>query len=211
MKDGPMPQRKTDRRTLYTRMVIQDAYLTLLHKKEFDRITVTDICKLAEINRSTFYLHYTDALAVFDDLLDGLLAQMLQMLTASVPESTSIDQLFLLSGDVVYRQILQDAKLSFLLKKGIDSPRFAEKYAETFAKFSLPFFQKHTALPQGDLLLVLNGLFYSYMMLDGYCLKNHSVKELEHCNALFNYYIFGPCQKKILSGVLPERSDENSR
>lgn len=39
---------------------IQEAMLTLLDEKEFERITVQDVCTLAEINRSTFYRHYVD-------------------------------------------------------------------------------------------------------------------------------------------------------
>lgn len=193
--------RKTDRRTLYTRMVIKEAYMALLHKKEPARITVTDLCKAAEINRSTFYLHYMDSQAVLEELLDELLEKMLQMMTASVPEQTSIDQLFRLSGESTYRQILQDERCAFLLKKGIAYPPFVEKFAATFAEFCLPYFHACSPLPKADLRLVLTGLFYSYMMLDSYYLKKHSIKELEHCNALFNRYIFDPCQKELLSGV----------
>ena len=34
------------------------AFLTLLEKKDFDYITVKEICEAAGVNRSTFYLHY---------------------------------------------------------------------------------------------------------------------------------------------------------
>ena len=34
------------------------ALISLLKKKPFDYITVSDICKTAGVNRSTFYLHY---------------------------------------------------------------------------------------------------------------------------------------------------------
>ena len=35
-----------------------EALLLLLEKKEYDVITVKEICKKAGVNRSTFYLHY---------------------------------------------------------------------------------------------------------------------------------------------------------
>ena len=41
--------RKTDRRTLYTRNVIKDALLEALAEKTFEQITVTDVCRRAEI------------------------------------------------------------------------------------------------------------------------------------------------------------------
>ena len=63
------PFRKTDRRTLYTKMVIKDALLELMEEHSFDKITVTAICKTAEITRATFYLHFNDLTAVVDELL----------------------------------------------------------------------------------------------------------------------------------------------
>ena len=47
--------RKQDRRTRYTRQTIKDTFLELLKQKNFTKITVTEICKNAEINRGTFY------------------------------------------------------------------------------------------------------------------------------------------------------------
>lgn len=68
-----MPEKKTDRRTLYTRMVIKDALLELLKEKSFSAITVTDICRLAEINRGTLYLHYKNISEILDELFDDAL------------------------------------------------------------------------------------------------------------------------------------------
>lgn len=37
---------------------MDDAFLKLLEKKDFEYITIKEICKVAGVNRSTFYLHY---------------------------------------------------------------------------------------------------------------------------------------------------------
>ena len=37
---------------------MDEAFLTLLAKKDFEYITVKEICEVAEVNRSTLYLHY---------------------------------------------------------------------------------------------------------------------------------------------------------
>ncbi|MBR5539064.1 MAG: TetR/AcrR family transcriptional regulator, partial [Clostridia bacterium] len=42
------------------------ALISLLKKKSFDYITVSEICEIAGVNRSTFYLHYETV----GDLLD---------------------------------------------------------------------------------------------------------------------------------------------
>lgn len=66
-------EKKTDRRALYTRMVIKDALLSLLAEKEYADITITDLCREAEINRGTFYLHYDNLREVMDELFDNAL------------------------------------------------------------------------------------------------------------------------------------------
>ncbi len=58
-----MAKSTLDRRTKYTKMVLQNSLFELLKQKSIDKITVTDICHLADINRGTFYYYYTD---VFD-------------------------------------------------------------------------------------------------------------------------------------------------
>lgn len=37
---------------------MDEAFLSLLEKKDFEYITVKEICAAAGVNRSTFYLHY---------------------------------------------------------------------------------------------------------------------------------------------------------
>ena len=68
--------RKTDRRTLYTRMVIREALLKLLGEKDYGDITVADLCREAELNRGTFYLHYRNIGEIADELFDEALRGM---------------------------------------------------------------------------------------------------------------------------------------
>ena len=69
-------EKKIDRRTLYTRMVIKDALLSLLAEKEYADVTIADLCREAEINRGTFYLHYDHLREVIDELFDDALQNM---------------------------------------------------------------------------------------------------------------------------------------
>lgn len=41
----------------------------LLRIKPYSKITVTELCRLADINRGTFYIHYFDVDDVLDDIL----------------------------------------------------------------------------------------------------------------------------------------------
>ncbi len=76
----PKEGRKLDRRTRYTRQVIRETLLELMEEKPFSRVTVTEICKRAEINRGTFYLHYLD----LNDVLDDILTEMLDDTTCAI-------------------------------------------------------------------------------------------------------------------------------
>ncbi|KMT21930.1 TetR/AcrR family transcriptional regulator [Clostridium cylindrosporum] len=54
-----MKSEKEDRRVRYTKMVLEQSLLDIMKEKPINKITVTDICKLADINRNTFYTHYS--------------------------------------------------------------------------------------------------------------------------------------------------------
>jgi AcrR family transcriptional regulator len=56
----PPGVRKKDRRVAYTRMVLRNALVELMQDQHISGITVKSICKRADVNRSTFYLHYRD-------------------------------------------------------------------------------------------------------------------------------------------------------
>ena len=43
------------------------ALISLLKKKSFEYITVSEICKTAEVNRSTFYLHYENTTDLLEE------------------------------------------------------------------------------------------------------------------------------------------------
>lgn len=49
-----------DRRIKYTKKVIRNTLIALLEEKELKKITVSEICKIADINRATFYRYYLD-------------------------------------------------------------------------------------------------------------------------------------------------------
>ncbi|WAA11692.1 TetR/AcrR family transcriptional regulator [Fervidibacillus halotolerans] len=52
--------KKIDRRKRYTRYALKQSLMTLLENKPISNITVKEICMLADINRSTFYAHFSD-------------------------------------------------------------------------------------------------------------------------------------------------------
>ncbi len=60
-------QKKTDRRTEKTKACIQQALAQLLEKKAISDITVTELAEAANINRKTFYAHYSSIQNVVEE------------------------------------------------------------------------------------------------------------------------------------------------
>lgn len=59
---------KNNRRTQMTRLLLKTALTELMQKKPLTDITIKDICEQADLNRTTFYLHYTDQFALLQDI-----------------------------------------------------------------------------------------------------------------------------------------------
>jgi len=66
MLPNPQLEEKLDPRIKRTRALIEQAFLDLLTEKGFHAVTVQDITARAEINRATFYAHFSDKYALLD-------------------------------------------------------------------------------------------------------------------------------------------------
>ena len=47
--------------------------IAMLGEKDFEHITITELCRAAEISRITFYSHYSDKYALLDEIFDDML------------------------------------------------------------------------------------------------------------------------------------------
>lgn len=63
---------KSESKYYNTALLMNQAFIELLNKKEFEFITVKDICKKAGVNRSTFYLHYESINDLLEECLDNI-------------------------------------------------------------------------------------------------------------------------------------------
>lgn len=74
-----MAERREYRSSVRSRRMIRDAFLELLDEKEFGKITVTDIVKQADLNRSTFYAHYPDVNGVIEEIQDEIINRNMEL------------------------------------------------------------------------------------------------------------------------------------
>ena len=62
-----------DRRIVKTKRSLKSALISMLAKEDFEHISITELCRRAEISRITFYSHYNDKYALLDDIFSDML------------------------------------------------------------------------------------------------------------------------------------------
>lgn len=70
-----------------TAELMDEALLLLLEKKDYDYISVKEVCQKAGVNRSTFYLHYEN----MNDLLEETIAHVNRRFYGSFPSGISTE------------------------------------------------------------------------------------------------------------------------
>jgi len=64
-----------DLRKRMTRKLLYASISSLMQKKPIEKITVTEICRQAQINRTTFYLYYKSPYELKEDMLNSELSE----------------------------------------------------------------------------------------------------------------------------------------
>lgn len=65
-------EKKEDNRIVRSKRDLRNAFMELIKDQPFEKISVTDICKEAMINKMTFYKHYQDKYALLDDCIKAI-------------------------------------------------------------------------------------------------------------------------------------------
>lgn len=191
--------RKTDRRTLYTIQVIKDVYLELLHEKNWEKISVTEICKRAEINRTTFYLHYESSTHVLEDILD----ELFEKLTKDFAGISTYEERIRVSADI-FQKIILDKHTSFLIKCGMSYPPFIQRLCDMAVNADMSIIKQKTSLPPEELKNILFMLYYGYFSLEHYWSERYSLKKIDEYGQLYEKYVLNPAYNKIFHSPEPE-------
>jgi len=103
---------KIDRRVKYTRMVLKESFINLLEKKDISRITIKEICENADINRATFYSHYSDQYDLLRKIEDEFLDNIREYL-GELEQKNEVNPVLL--AEKIFEYIKENAKLCKLL------------------------------------------------------------------------------------------------
>lgn len=136
--EAEMSGKKQDARVRYTKMVIRQSLVELLRKKPVAKITVTEICELAGINRATFYAHYSDPTDLLhsleNDLIEGITVRAQPALTGENGDITGT-----LCGIVEY--IRENAEICRVLLSDTGDTNFQNQVVHVMERRYLDFWR----------------------------------------------------------------------
>ena len=121
-----------NRRVKITKKMIKDAMLELLENRPINKITVTDICAYADVNRSTFYAYYDTTIDLIHEIEDDVLNQ-LPPLSKELPIDKQ-DQEFIKTLESFFSYVKDNHRLFKILIIQNSNNDFNQKLIETVMK-----------------------------------------------------------------------------
>ena len=83
---------KENQRVILTKRLLYEALLRLLEKKSLQKITITELCAQAGINRATFYKHYSTPKDVLTDKMHHLIQDFMDSESSEYSDTLPISQ-----------------------------------------------------------------------------------------------------------------------
>ena len=79
-----------DRRVRRTRRLLKESLLELMKRKTFAEISVRDVTDAADMNRGTFYLHYSGTTELLQSVETDLLEELQALVDAHMQETVAV-------------------------------------------------------------------------------------------------------------------------
>ena len=141
------------------------ALLTLLDRKDFELISVKEICETAGVNRSTFYLHYDNVNDLLQETVEAVYKDFFGRFGAEGPGALDIDEkngdeLFLVTPRYLmpYLDFVEENRKLFYLMYEKNEMMGAEKTYETWFKTIFGPILTRFGVPQKEQPLIM--VFY---------------------------------------------------
>lgn len=136
---------KNNKRRRESMEKIEKAFVELLQERELKEITVSDICKKTELNRSTFYANYIDIYDLADHLREKLEKEFSELFTdEDTREATGAVKMFTHIRDnqlfyKTYFKLGYDEKHQVMI---YDAKRAESDFDNQYLKYHIEFFRK---------------------------------------------------------------------
>lgn len=178
---------KSESKYFNTAVKMDKAFLELLEKKDLEYITVKEICKYAEVNRSTFYLHYE----TIGDLLDESVQYIFDRFLEYFPDkeicvmndirNADLKDLYLITPQFLkpYLTFISEHKRLFATALSrSDSLRLNESYDKLFTNVLSRILDRFR-IPENRKKYMLRFYIYGIIAVIGEWLKNDCAEPID--------------------------------
>ena len=141
---------KNESKYFNTAKKMNDALITLLETKEFEYISIKEICHIANVNRSTFYLHYSNMNDLLEETIESLNLSFNSHFKSKENENTiiskdNLEDLLLINDDnlIPYLNFIKENKNIYKVLKNHPQLFNANKtYEQMFRKLFVPIMNR---------------------------------------------------------------------
>ena len=117
---------KENQRSRLSKRLLKESLIKLLQEKPIQKISIKEICDLAELNRSTFYKHYVDEYALLEELSVDALNMLLDSIRNSKPISIAGMLTLIYNQRAIIKAIFNNNADETLPKKILNIPEIKE-------------------------------------------------------------------------------------
>ena len=125
-----------DRRKRKSRQAIELALLELLRSKKIDELSISELAETADVNRKTFYNHFSSVTEVLDSVEGNFFHYIFSLLPEEITINNTVEIYHLLSSILKTTAPLKE------LLKNIFSNDHSTAFEENFSEQLLPYIRK---------------------------------------------------------------------
>lgn len=178
-----------DRRIQYTKKIIKETCLELLSEKDITKVSVSELCKKADINRATFYRYYLD---IFD-LLKKIEDDFVTELKNSYKDFNSKDNEFYDYILALLKTCLNNKKLVKILFYSNNSITFLNAILEdAYSRFKDKWQEEIPNIKEKDIEYATVYIFNGTLGIVNYWIQNEFDEDIEMlANSIVKLSYFG--------------------
>ena len=156
--------------TAFARDRIKGALLGLMAEKPFEKISIVEITKRAEVSRATYYHYYYEQREVLEDAIDDLVGELIDGYTSAEAASP---EAFRETTITVDERIYENrTALKTILTSNVAAPIMEERYRAACSKYCADL-SEHLSLEDSFIDQMFDYIFDGYWgMLKGWVLED---------------------------------------
>ena len=179
---------KSESKYFATAVRMDEAFLTLLERKDFAYITVKELCETAGVNRSTFYLHYETMADLLTESVNHMNEQFLAYMKKDSEafmaklENCPLDELYLITPEYLNPYLGYIEKHKRLFRTAMEKAvvlRMDKSYNGLFRHVFTPILDRY-GVPQKDRSYLIAFYLHGLMAIISEWLKNNCADSVSY-------------------------------